>query len=408
MTIESHEVAVINRLAVAITLLALPVLAIAQDTTTNGVRVFLSALILAFVPLVSVRRDGWRAVAGSASAGVSVVLAAGTFLALAFNPSSEGALFGVVAVAAVGLAASVASYSVEDVRRFVAWPLLAVTSTQLVLIVMQTATGSAIGARIFRPGAVLLVTNNDVVRPQGAYLHVYIAAAFALLCLAIGVAVMPTSGRVHPLYLGGLACASATIALTHSRSALVGFAVLVAMAAWVAVRRNRNRLFPVIVIVIAFVIPAVATADGWMARIDDSLAGDLDASSLGRVTLMRQAVALAGSSPIVGVGPRLYMDALEDQDLVDERLPYKVNNVPLLAAAELGIPVAVAIVGLAVYAALQAWRAGALASIAYWSIVSMSVFDKMFYDQQNGVLLLGIWGGVCAVLLRRDGQGDTG
>lgn len=400
MTIESPKVTriAVNRWAVAVTLLALPLLAASSGMTALGVKVFFVAGMVSLVPLFSMGRSGWSTVGKSASSAAFLALVVATVIAFAFHPSSEGVLFGVFVVSALGLALSVASWSVDEVRTFVARPFLVVTSVQFLLIVVQTISRSTVGATILHPDVTVQVTNGGVIRPPGMYLHVYIAATFALLCLAIGLAVNPRRGRPNVLWLMGLACASATVAVTHSRSALIGFVVVTAIAGFLAIRRVPHLRVAMIVVISAFAIGAFLTADGWVARFDDSVQGDLDTASLGRLTLVEGAISLARTSPVVGVGPGLYLEALEAQNLLDEEFPFAVHSVPLLAAVELGIPAAIALAGLFVFAGLQAWRSGGAASLVFWSIVPASIFDIVLYDRVNGLLLLGVWSGVCSAL----------
>jgi O-antigen ligase len=313
-------------------------------------------------------------------------------------------MIGFFAIAGLGMALSVATFSVEQMGKFVVRPFLFVTGVQFALIVFQTVTGSPIGLTVFRPDAVLVVTNGGLVRPQGMYVHVYVAAAFALLCLAIALAVVPRLGAPSRWYLVGLASAAGTVAVTHSRSALLGFLIVAGIATGIAVRRAPLLRVATTVVGVAFVAAAAFTSDGWVARLDDSVTGDLDESSLGRITLVKQGLALARSSPLVGVGPGLYLEALADQDLVDEEFPYRVHSVPILLAAELGVVAAIVLTVVVGYAGFQAWRAGGEASMVFWSIVPLSMFDIVFYDRLNGLLLLGVWSGVCASMYLQNGK----
>ena len=165
-----------------------------------------------------------------------------------------------------------------------------------------------------------------------------------------------------------------------------------------AFRGDRGLRAGLVVVAAAFVIPAVLTASAWQVRFDESATSDLDDASLGRVTLDRQAITMAGDHPVVGVGPNRYMAVLEARYTVDETYPYVVHSEPLMLAAELGIPAAVVVTLLLVWAGAQAVRAGYRPLLLYAAPLAFVVFDVLLYNKPVGLLLFAGWSGVLAAV----------
>ncbi len=378
-----------------------PLYTVTDDTSSLGIKIFAGALVVALVPWITLGQPMSRYIGASGWSVAFAALVAFSIVSLGFHPTGPGLVRIVLLLLGLGLMLSVASFTLDDIRWYVAVPLLATTAIQAVVIFAQTATGSAIGFSLLNPGAEVLVTNGDVVRPQGMYPHVYVAAAIALLSLAIGLAVLPSSGRARQWFLLGLGSASASVATTHSRAALLGLLMVLGVASLALAKGQRHLRTALIVVAVTFVVPAVATAEGWQARFDDSRVHSFDDASLGRITLAKQALALSSEAPIVGVGPTQYLVALRERGELDPRYPHVVHNVPLLAAAELGIPAALVITSAFMLAGIQAWRSDESALLLYLSIVPVSMLDVVFYQRYAGILLLGVWAGVGTVLLRR-------
>ncbi|GMQ86349.1 MAG: hypothetical protein BMS9Abin07_1923 [Acidimicrobiia bacterium] len=390
----------LNRVAVAVTVAMLPTWSLSFAESGRG---FVLTMITAIAVLVALA----TAFDGEAFGGLRTrpatlilytVLAAGAIIAFVFNPSGAGAILTFSIVAPIGIVLSVARYSIPELRSFVAVPLLATTALQAFLVAVQTATKSAVGYSLLQPGSTLLVTNETIVRPQGMFDHVYEPAVVALIAIGIGLALLPESGRLRTGFLVGLGAAATTIALTHSRSALLGLLLVMLIAVIAAFRGDRGLRIGLVVVAAAFVIPALLTASAWQVRFDESASTDLDDASLGRVTLARQAITMAGDHPIVGVGPNRYMTVLETKYTVDEAYPYVVHNEPLMLAAELGIPAAVVITLLLLWAGAQALRAGYRPLLLYAAPLAFVVFDVLLYNKPVGLLLFAVWAGVMAAV----------
>ncbi|MCH8899806.1 MAG: O-antigen ligase family protein [Acidobacteria bacterium] len=388
----------LNRMAVAVTVAMLPAWSLSFAESPRGFGLTMITVVAVLLALATAIDGATLARLRTRPATVILyaVLAVGAIIAFVFNPSGAGAILAFSIVAPIGVVVSVARYSISELRSYVALPLLATTAIQAFLVAAQTATESAVGYNLLYPGTTLLVTNDTIVRPQGMFDHVYEPAAVALITIGIGLALLPESGRLRMVFLAGVGAAATTIALTHSRSALLGLLLVLLIAAIAAFRGDRGLRIGFVVVAAAFVIPALLTASAWQVRFDESANSDLDDASLGRITLARQAITMAGDHPVVGVGPNRYMAVLEARYTVDETYPFVVHNESLMLAAELGIPAAVAVTLLLVWAGVQAAKAGYRPLLLYAAPLAFFVFDVLLYNKPVGLLLFAVWAGVMA------------
>ena len=388
-----------NRGAVAVAVATLPAWSISFAESGRGFPITMITTVAVLAALATLDRTAVGVVRSrSATVVMYLVLAVAAPVSFLFHPSGAGAILTFAVVAPVGIVVSAAGFTTDELRRFVALPLLATTAIQAVFVAIQSATGSAFGYNLLHPGSELLVTNDTIVRPQGLFDHVYEPAAVALVAVAVGLALLPASGRMRTMFLVGIGAAATTVALTHSRSALLGLVLVVAVAAVAAVRKDPGLRLATIVTVVAFVVPALLTASAWQVRFDESASSDLDDASLGRVTLARQALEIAGDHPVFGVGPNRYMTVLENQYTVDEDYPFVVHNESLMLAAELGIPAAIVLTALMAWAGLQAIRGGYRPLLLYAAPLPFFVFDVLLYNKPVGLLLFAVWCGVLAGL----------
>lgn len=391
----------VNRLAVAVAVAMLPAWSRSFAESSTGFALTMITSVAVLAALATLDRGTLRTLRSrAATVWLSVVLATGALVAFVFHASGAGAILTFAIVTSVGIVLSVATYDLEDLRRFVAAPLLATTAIQAVIVVIQSATGSAFALTVLHPGAELLVTNDTIARPQGLFHHVYEPAAVALIAVAIGLAVLPASGRARWYLLAGIAAATTTIALTHSRSALLGLVLVLAVSGVASIRRHPDLRIPTAVTVVAFMIPALLTASAWQVRFDESAASDLDDASLGRLTLARQAIEMTGDHPLVGVGPNRYMTVLEADYTVDEEYPYVVHNESLMVGAELGVAAAALLTALMVWAGFQALATGFRPTLLYVAPLPFFVFDVLLYNKPLGLLLFAVWCGVIAAMTR--------
>jgi O-antigen ligase len=231
------------------------------------------------------------------------------------------------------------------------------------------------------------------------FVHVYEAAIVAILAIAIGLALLPRSGPQRWWFLAGIASASVSLALTHSRAAFLGLVLVVAIAGVASLRSMPSMRAGLLIVLIGFGVPALMTASTWQARLTESVSGSLDEVSSGRVTLMKQAVDLAISHPIVGVGPNRYIEVLESR--VDEsEVTFVVHNIPLMVAAELGIPAGIIAATLLVWTGFQAVIGGYRTGLLFAAPMPFFLFDVIMYNRPFGLLLFAMWCGLLGAMLR--------
>lgn len=324
-------------------------------------------------------------------------------VAYAFHPSWSGAILVVSAVAGGVIGLSFVRYDPSDIRRLVIGPLLIATAIQAVAIWGQVATASPWVGRFIEPGRSILVTHG-VIRPHGLMYHVYEPPALALLAIGAAFSVLPRRGKWRLALVAGIVPAASIIALTHSRAAFIGFILILAVIGIESVTTRRDLRVPLAITMAAFLIPAAISIAGWTSRLDDSLAANLDDASLGRLTLVSQALDLASAHPIVGVGPNRYVEVLTNEGKLDPRYPWIVHNVPLAIAAELGIPAATLVLMLLVGTGMQSFRAGSSGLALFLAPMGFLMFDVLHYNRPVGLVMFSIWAGLLASLWSAGGQ----
>ncbi|MEA3501379.1 MAG: O-antigen ligase family protein [Actinomycetota bacterium] len=320
-------------------------------------------------------------------------------IAVLFHPSVDGVLAVLYATAASAVGFAVSDMSRSQTRRFVAAPLLITITIQAVLAAVQLWTGSGVVPG-FAGSDVIVRVIDGVARPQGTMDHVYGLAALGLLGLGTWIAIRRERDPSNPFMLLAIGASSALLALTFSRAGFIGIITIVVALAFMAIRGDRGAALLAGVIAAAYLITMLATFSSWAARAEHSLAEDLDDASLGRLTLTRQAGMLIREEPLVGVGPRQYVPTLKARGWIDERYPFVAHTYPLTFAAENGLPAGLVVAGLLLWLGVAAIRAGPGAGIMWASLLPLLLFDVLHYMYPAGQVMLGLWLGVLAAVLR--------
>ena len=335
------------------------------------------------------------------SAAVVILAAVPVLMAIAglFHSTVEG--WSSVTFAAAASAAGFAIWVMdrEDVKRFVAVPLLAAATIQAFLASAQLWTGDGIVPTLIANDIGVKVIDG-IARPQGTMNHVYGLAALGLLALAAWVVVRRKDEASGLSVLLAVAATSSLIAMTFSRSALIGVVAIAVIMGISALRGDRGAAVLAGVIAVAYVATMLVTLPSWTARADQTVSGDLDDASLGRLTLAVQAIDLIKSEPFTGVGPGRYEATLIERDMLDEDYPYIVHNYPLAFAVENGAGAGLAIAMLLVWLGVVAVRAGPSRSAAFFGLLPLLMLDVMHYGVPVGQLMLGVWLGILAASLR--------
>lgn len=320
--------------------------------------------------------------------GVLLALAGLELLALAAHPSIRGVDL-LLRVAAAAAVADIVRRVVDDRWRSVLLAVVVVVgSAQAVLAMAQSRAGRVLGI----PGLELdgyLYTFGSSTAGRGGFGHPYHLASF--LVVACSAAALGVRRHAHPLaWAVGLVVCAAGVAVTFSRAAVLGLGAVVVLTVVAAVaRRDRRAALVALVLVVGLAVGGTAFGDGWRARsAATSNAASVDS---GRRDRAAEAVRLARTEPLVGVGPGRYVIALRDvrhQDL----LP--AHDLPLQVGAEAGILAGV----LAAIAFLAlGWRSlvrGLDSLLVFVPLAPLFLLDAYPYALPGGIALSGIWLGL--------------
>jgi O-Antigen ligase len=322
------------------------------------------------------------------------LLAAAT-VAYLFHPTMRGLslLVRLAVVAAVVL--EVGTMSRRVVRAVVAGPLVTGVAMAGILAAAQIVTGGRIG--ILGEQRVFTVA-GPFIRPSATSTHPYMLAGLALVAVAVGVAF--ADGLRRRWWLGGVVLCAVPLGLSFSRAAIVSLVVLFAL--WtVALRRERGTyVAPVAAVLVGFAVPALVFAQGWVARVDDSLTTDIDTISSHRLEITKISLEIIRDHPLVGVGPWNYALASEPT-YEDGTLPSPVHDTPLLVTAELGIVAGGGYLVLLWLLGAAALRDGPatlgilVAPLGFW------LFDTIPWFYPSGLLLFGVQVALVSSLVRK-------
>ena len=385
---------------VAIVVVLAPTLSVAYTETAFGRALTGSAVgtALLLTPLAIGRVRRATAIAHPVPLLVIGVMTVAMTVSVAVHPSQQGTTLTVAAWIGSALALAIASFDRRTIASHVVTPLLATAALQGVLMTVQWFTKEPWGLRWLAPSR-SLQRIDGFLRPQGTSTHVYEPALLALLAIGAAVA-LADDDRHHRLWLATTAAAAAGIAVSHSRAALVGLAAM-AVIGLVSPPRRPHRRRILLVAVGAFGLVAVLASSGWVSRLGQSTAGDLDDATSGRIELAREAAEVVATSPLVGVGPGRYLEVAAELGIADPDFPIATHGFILLLGAELGLPAAAAIAGLLGWTYVAAWRRNRVVFAAAVGVLPFLVVDKLLYDRIFGILLLSIWLGTTAALLGR-------
>jgi len=328
---------------------------------------------------------------------VLIALSTATLVGGMIHPSIGGLLIVGAAVLGTGMAATVARLTPRDHHRLVVAPLLAVAGFEALIMAVQWLTGRPWVLSWVDPAATIPAIDGFP-RPPGTMLHVYHAAILGLVALAVALV-----GRRHRYGLPtlvGIGAATALVGMTNSRSGVLGLVLACGfLLAAVVRRREAGTLRIPAAIVAGFLVSLLIAGSGWVIRAE-RLAGDDHATGLGRTELVHVALRTIRREPLLGVGPARFVDDTLARGENDPRRPLPVHDVPLLVAAELGIPAALAVTTLLVWTGVVAWRRGLVPMAAFAVVVPFLLFDVNFYDRPVGLLLFGTWLGALALASR--------
>ncbi|MFN8018503.1 MAG: O-antigen ligase family protein [Acidimicrobiales bacterium] len=271
--------------------------------------------------------------------------------------------------------------------------------------VLQAALGMVQSAR----GEALGIQPLDYLGPlypfgashagRGGLTHPYHLAVFLVLCQGAALLGLRAAtaerraGRAAPSWpwLAALAVIGAGIAITYSRAALVGQIVLV-VCLLLARADRRTTALAVGAIALGLLVGAVGFGDGWVAKGDITTGSSKVASADGsRSKRLKEAKSLIDTTPVLGVGPGRYVDALAETDLV-EYLP--AHDLIAQDTAEMGYLGGLLALALLALLALRALRGGAWTAALVGAMVPFLLLDAYPYVFATGLAISALWLGL--------------
>jgi len=187
----------------------------------------------------------------------------------------------------------------EAVRTF-DWSLTFTAVAVMFIAVLETAGLRPLSSSLSRPGS-LLGNASD----EGA-LGVLIAGMLGWIALSRGTRQDRSEGRRGSVI--GAGAASVVVALSASRAALIGLAVVAVILALASPSRRRVALLGAVVAVA--VVTLIAPGSRGRVTGTSPLA---TATARGRILLWQETVALVGHHPVIGGGPGTFVDAITSE-----------------------------------------------------------------------------------------------
>ena len=344
--------------------------------------------VVSIAPLVKTRQGVLRAFLL-----LGVVLVGLTAIALAVNPSARGVQMTLRLIVNLVVPASTWASLPRGWQRGLAAALIGSAVLQSAIAVGQVVRGETLGLTFFGENPPLLPF-GDALGAKGTFVHPYMLAGFALL--ACGAAIVAYLDLRERAWLAALAVAAVPIGLTYSRMSAVavfGIAVVLLVARF---RKEVSTLPALVALLIGLGVPALATFDAWRGKAEPVPAeSGVDAVTNFRGTFTDQALDLIAEEPAFGVGPGLYVLALEERlGTTSAEEVFPVHNVPLLVAAESGIPAGALLTAMLVLLGSIAVRAGPGPLAVFLAYLPFLLLDHFPYDNFQGLMLSGVWVGM--------------
>jgi len=254
---------------------------------------------------------------------------------------------------------------------------------------------------------VQLANGGAWLRAYGTLPHPNILGGFVLLFLLgpVGLAMRRPIVGFLPFLLFG--AGAALLALTFSRSAWLGLAAGALVLAWKSAYLDRKRLLALgLAAMLASVLALVPLRQAVQARFSSSPTPAEEFSSVARAWLTQQALQLVRERPLTGVGIGGFVIELGRRAGVGY-IVEPVHSLPLLAAAELGIPGLLLMAGLAFTIAPQLVRTQRpetiLAGAVLVGLGVTGLFDHYLWTLAPGRVLFGLMLGLWAGQVKQDG-----
>jgi hypothetical protein len=327
----------------------------------------LLALVIAAAPL-SVRR--MRSARLGAGAGLWAAVVLLLAISFALQPTALGAQTLLRIVGVLAIAVTLASLGGVE-RALIVGVLAAVALLEVGVAALQLVAGAPLGVIGETPDP--LLRQGQALLPRGTLSHSYVFTALGAVS-ALLIAEHALGSRRPALWSAIAGLAAVPVGLSCSRAALAGFGAACAVLATVA-RGDRWVRWLLVALLLGAGIPFLVQRDGWVARAEEGV---------------DQASTLIAEHPLLGVGPGGYVGAARER-FPDVPYTQSVHNVPLLVAAEGGIPAGLVVALMVLVLAWRAIRAGPAALALWCAFAPYVLVDALPYQAAQGTVLLGLW-----------------
>ena len=246
-----------------------------------------------------------------------------------------------------------------------------------------------------RGASVVQLTNGSrVLRAYGTMPHPNILGGFVLLTLLGPASLFLFSERINYPALMLFSLGVVLLALTFSRSAWLGFLAFLSFLLLKSYPLDRGRLSLLIsVSVLTMALTISPLRELIFTRVSNAPVATEQLSTFGREWLNEQAQRMFYESPLSGVGIGSFILKLSTY-AVEGALIEPVHGIPLLVAAELGIPGLLLLSGAALAGAgglLKAKTPGSiLASAILVGLGVIGLFDHYLWTLAPGRTMLGL------------------
>jgi hypothetical protein len=267
------------------------------------------------------------------------------------------------------------------------------TALQVVVALAERAANTPLGlTRLGEPATSLALGGRYP--STGLTLHPYVLSAWCVLGGAILVAALARAGKPPKALVLAAVLSFAGVGLTMCRSGALATVLVIACLAVASLRHPSLR----VVVAAAALVTALGFAldfSGWAGRASDTTTADSAAEvTSDRTLLIKQAWLLWKVSPVIGVGPALYLDALHAHPDVEKLVappPRPVHVVPLLLLVEDGVVVLPALLLLGWAVATQTRRAGMLGLAVTLAVLPFLFLDHLNWSYPQGLFLTAVW-----------------
>lgn len=247
------------------------------------------------------------------------------------------------------------------------------------------------------PGiAKVVLAGRELMRPYATFPHPNVlGGVFSVVAIVNLWEFLRRSNSRDTLYvkryaLGFFLLFSSVVLISFSRTAWLAYGLMLVVTLWIRRAslpfKNLRSLKYLITAVVVVLLPLILIRFSTLAT-TDALSWER------RIQLNRAAVAMIRDHPLTGVGLNNFVPNLEKYSVITgaSRFLQPVHNVPLLIAAEVGLPALVLLVTGYWLLARALWRKRAWLLLTIWlGITVTAMFDHYWWTLQHGLLLLAL------------------